>query len=117
MANEQMYQEQKMSKYDKEMEDELREAYEAADTDELRKIVIEGFVEKWGKSERSIIAKLSKMNIYKPKIRVSKITGGKARTKEQLVEELEAKHNRRPGSYNTLEKANKLVILMLLGER
>jgi hypothetical protein len=78
----------KYNKYSKEMEDELAAAYQHADNQEERDETVETFALKWGKPKRSIIAKLSKMQIYKAKERISNITGGAPRTKEQIVKDI-----------------------------
>lgn len=100
-------------KYTPEQEQMLKEDYEDCETDEERKEVINNYVEEWGKTERSIIAKLSKMGIYVTKERVSKTTGEKPATKEQLVEELELLGKQKKGAFTGLEKAPKTVLVIL----
>jgi hypothetical protein len=106
-----------MKKYDTEMENELTKEYLACTTVEERSEVVDFFVAKWGKSRASLISKLSKMGIYVPNRRVSKITGEKPETKEQLVGRLEDKTGFMHGKFAGLEKAPKIVILRLLGEK
>ena len=103
-------------KYDKDMEDELASAYTSANSDEERVEIIERYVSLWGKPTRSIIAKLSKMKIYKPKERISKLTGEIPRTKDQLVKDLAIQMRCRLEELLGLEKAPKLVILKILKE-
>ena len=80
----------------------------------VRKLLL-AFADKWDKSERSIIAKLSKMGIYKSKVKLSKVTGSKCETKEQLVARIEVMYNK--VGLEGLDKAPKLTLLKLLGER
>lgn len=105
------------NKYDEDMEEQLRAAYTACETKEERVETVTLYAEQFGKTRRSIITKLSKMGIYIAPISVSKITGGKPRTKEQLVRELEDKFKRTAGDFETLEKVNKIVLLRLLGDK
>lgn len=46
--------------------------------------------EKVGKSEKSVIGKLVSLGVYKPKVRVSKITGAAPKTKRDFVKDIEA---------------------------
>ena len=98
-------------KYTPEQETELSEAYVAT---EDKKEIVEKFAAKWQKSPRSIIAKLSKMGIYVSAKRISKVSGDKPKTKEQIVADLEVKFNVVAGDFSGLEKAPKLVLIRLL---
>ena len=104
-----------VQKYTEEQERELYDTYADAKTDEDRDLVVEQFINKYGKSKRSIIAKLSKMGIYVSKVKVSKVTGAKPETKEQLVKRIE--EHLGIGGLDGLDKAPKLTLLKLLGER
>lgn len=110
-------------KYTHEMVEEMQILYEAEDTQEGRDAVVEELHKKYGKPVKSIIAKLSKMKnqdgerLYIPKTTVSKITGGKPETKEQLVRRIAKLHNRTEEEMWGLEKAPKGVLLILLGEK
>lgn len=109
-------------KYTKEMEEALELAYTREETEEGRDKVINEFVALWGKTRQMIIAKLSNMkdeegnSIYKTKLRVSKLSGAKPETKEQLVARIEGKFGYIMGDLEGLEKAPKTVLLKLLKE-
>lgn len=68
----------------------------------------------WGKTKRSLVAKLVKMQMYEAKARVSKITGGEPRTKEMLVREIEVVMGEHDMMLDGLEKAPKLVLVKIL---
>ena len=78
-----------VQKYSPEQERELHDGYVDAETDEQRDKIMLDFENKHFKSKKSIVAKLSKMGIYKTKLKVSKITGNEPETKKQLVAKLE----------------------------
>ena len=100
----------KYQKYSPEMEKELSVAYQGATTEEERREVVLNYVEKWGKPERSIIAKLSKMKVYVPKERLSKITKGPARTKEMIVKDIARLIKAQPHELSGMEKSPKLAL-------
>ena len=110
-------------KYTPEMEQEMRILYLAEDTQEGRDALVTELSEKYKKPIKSVIAKLSKMKneqgerLYIPKQSVSKLTGAKPETKEQLVRRIAKLHNRDEEEMWGLEKAPKSVLLILLGER
>jgi len=104
-------------KYTKEQEDEMYIKYkEAADAD-AREVVVLKLVKDWGFPKRSIVAKLSKMGVYISKARVSKLTGNKPETKEQLVTKIEKRFSVGEGSWIGLEKAPKMVLIQLLNRK
>jgi mannose/cellobiose epimerase-like protein (N-acyl-D-glucosamine 2-epimerase family) len=103
-------------RYSKDMEDQLSTAYLGASTEEERKHVVLTYVEKWNLSEKSVIAKLAKMHIYEAVAKVSKVTGEAPKTKENIVKDI-AKAMRVPlEEVIGLEKAPKLVLILLLGK-
>lgn len=102
------------SKYTIIQENELKEEYLAAETTAQREAVIREYVEKWDKSEHSIRAKLSKMKIYKPKNPVSKLTGEKAQTKEQLVRRIAELCGVTTNIFDGLEKGPKLALIAII---
>lgn len=103
-------------KYTKEQEDWLFANYSACETQEERTKVIEDFMTMHpDKSKRSITAKLSRMDIYVSALKVSKITGTKPETKEQLVKRIEEMYSKK--GLDGLDKAPKLTLLKLLGEK
>ena len=104
-----------VQKYSKEQEGEMYDCYKEATTDDEREAVVEMFVLKYKKQKRSIIAKLSKMGIYKSKIKLSKITGRKAETKESMVKRLEEMYDW-PECVG-LDKAPKLTLQKMLREK
>lgn len=70
--------------YTEEMTKELIDAYLLADKDYA---VVELFSEKWNKSSKSIIGKLSKEGVYAKKEYITKV-GKKPITKKELVSDL-----------------------------
>lgn len=104
-----------IQKYSKPQEAEMYDCYKEAGTDDEREDVVEKFVLKYKKPSRSIIAKLSKMGIYQPKIKLSKITGRKAETKEAMVKRLELMYDW-PECVG-LDKAPKLTLQKMLREK
>jgi len=101
-------------KYTKEQEDEMYDKYKAATDAESREIVVLNLVKDWGFPKRSIIAKLSKMKIYVSKAKMSKLTGNKPETKEQIVSKIEHRFGVEDGAWIGLEKAPKMVLIGLL---
>lgn len=101
-------------KYTKEQDDEMYSKYKAAEDADARSLVVVTLAKKWDKPTRSIIAKLSKMGIYISKANISKVTGNKPETKEQIVTRIEKKWNVLEGTFIGLEKAPKLVLITLL---
>lgn len=74
--------------YTDEQVSEMRVAYDEADTFESREEVVQKIAEKFKKSKRSIIAKMSREGFYIKKEVVSKVTGAKPAKKEDLAIEL-----------------------------
>ena len=109
-------------KYTAEQETEMKILYLAEDTQEGRDAVVLELHTKYAKPMKSIIAKLSKMKddegmrLYKAKVTVSKLTGTKPETKEQLVRRIAKLKNRAEEEMWGLEKAPKKVLLILLDE-
>lgn len=101
-----------MIKYTEEQTKELVLNYRAANSDEGREIAIQEFMKKYMKSSRSVVAKLSKLGIYIPKEKVSKVTGGKPVTKEAIVKEIAELLNLE--DLEGLDKAPKLVLLKIV---
>ena len=86
---------------------ELVAAYEAAETPEARDAVVESFAEEFGKTVRSIRAKLVREGVYVKKVYKTK-TGGKPETKESIVGDIAATLGVDADSkLGGLEKANK----------
>lgn len=106
-----------MAKYTDAEELKLSSVYGAASTDEERDAAVEKLMVDLRRNKKSIIAKLSKMGIYVPKIRVSKVLKEPPKTKEQLVYELEDAYGVERDYFYGLEKAPKLVLQFLLKEK
>jgi hypothetical protein len=110
-------------KYTHKQETEMQALYEAVPANDFsaeafaeRDEIVLDLADKYHKTKRMIVAKLSKMDIYLVKPKVSKVTGVKAETKEAMVKRLEAMHNWPAGDYAGLEKAPKIVLQKLLNE-
>jgi len=84
------------------------------DKHDAREAFILAFSRKHTKSKASIIAKLSKLGIYKKRPKLSKVTGGKPETKEQIVAKLANKWGLNPEQLVGLDKAPKLVLVLIL---
>lgn len=104
----------KKVKYTPEMEAMIKADYLACETDDEREEVIQEYMDKWDKTKRMIVAKLSRMDIYSPRPKLSKVTGEKPATKEQIVRRIERQMNKSRGEFEGLEKAPKLVLQAIL---
>ncbi len=89
----------------------MRNAYQAAENEQDRITCVKNLAERFEKPEASIRGKLSKEGVYIPKVRVSKITKSKPKTKAQIVDEIGYEIGQDMAG---LEKAPKLVLLKLL---
>ena len=98
-------------KYTPEQETELGN-YTNLSTDDERENFILKFMAKHDKSNRSLVAKLSKMGIYKARPKVSTVTGEKAETKEQIVGKIARKLGM--SELEGLDKSPKLTLVRLL---
>lgn len=99
-------------KYTAIQEEEMAKRYNACETDEEREELIEDLAEKYNKTKRMIIAKLSKMeNVrYVRKTTVSKVLNGPAQTKAQMIERIEQKFGAIPGQLESMQNCSKLVL-------
>lgn len=111
-------------KYTPEQEQEMQLKYGAINANDLseeafadRDEIIQFLADKYNKTPRMIIAKLSKMELYIPKPRRSKVTGGSPEKKEDMIRRLEIKYGCNPGDLESVAKATKLAIQILLEER
>lgn len=101
-------------KYTKEQTDELISGYTAAkDADERDDFILK-YMGKHGKSKKSIIAKLSKSGKYISRPRVSKVTGGKPETKEQMLQKIANKLGMDIEKLEGIDKSPKLSLQNLL---
>jgi hypothetical protein len=98
-----------MINYTDEETEVLKKEYTENPCDET----IASLAETLGKSNRSIISKLSKMGIYKAKTYLSK-NGERPVKKEELVAKLAQALNEEVESLPGLEKVNKVTLIKLL---
>jgi hypothetical protein len=103
-------------KYSEQDERFMAETYDPLASEAERDEAVEIIMRKLDKTKRMIVAKLSKMDLYVKKSRVSKVTGKSPETKEQMIRRLETKLGWPPGDFEGLEKAPKIVIQKLLEE-
>ena len=71
------------------------------------------FAEKFGKTVKSVVAKLSREGVYKAKEYVSK-TGEKPVKKDELANEFQTVFNLTEGEADSLTKANKTALAKIL---
>lgn len=67
----------------------------------------------FGKTEKSIVAKLSREKVYVKKARVSKVTGGEPEKKEEIVQDIAALMGVTEDKLAGFEKANKTGLLLV----
>lgn len=84
-------------------------AYQAAPTAET----VAAFAETFGKSVKSIVAKLSREGVYQKKAYVTK-AGAKPVRKEALADELQAVFGLSEAEADSLAKANKTALVKIL---
>ena len=80
--------------------------------DYLAGVSVQNIAEVLGVPERSVIAKLSSLGVYQRKLYVNK-RGEQPRKKEELIEKLAELLNVNLDLLESLEKANKSVLLLL----
>ena len=97
--------------YSREMTEDMVGQYQAAPNRQTVAIL----ANKYGKSEKSIIGKLSKEGVYNRAVYVT-ILGEKPVTKAELVEDIEKYFGLMSGDLNGLEKAPKNVLKILKEE-
>ena len=73
--------------YSAEAVETLVSTYESANTDAERKEAVEMLAQRFGKTTRSVIAKLSSLGVYQKAEKVTK-TGSKVETKAEIVSEI-----------------------------
>lgn len=89
--------------YTPEQETQMAANYEAG-------MSVDEIAEALGKSVKSVVAKLSRLGVYK-----SKAVPETARvTKATLVAQIEARYNVEPGSLAELEKLTKATLILLI---
>jgi hypothetical protein len=98
----------KTPNYTPEMTAEMVAAYMLAPTKET----VTGLATKFGKTARSIVAKLSREKVYKAAEYVTK-NGAKPEPKEHMVSEIAALLNVTADKLGGLEKANKAALVMI----
>jgi hypothetical protein len=92
---------------------EMVASYTEAETDEARAEVVKDLAEKLGKTVQSVRAKLVREGVYKAKERKTK-TGEPVVSKEKLVQEIEKAMGLEVGDLESLEKATKRVLKLVL---
>lgn len=100
-------------KYTIEQEEELK-LYALISGDTEREDFILKFMQKHDKSSRSLIAKLSKMQLYKARPKMSTVTGEKAETKKQMVGKIARNLGVKEDELEGLDKSPKLTLVRLL---
>lgn len=106
---------EKTVNYTEEQTTEMVERYDAAETDEERAGAVDSLAEEFGKTVRSVRAKLVREGVYVKKTYKTK-TGGKAETKEEIVQDIAEILNVSSEQLNGLEKATKGAIALIRGE-
>lgn len=107
-------------KYTPEQTKELFDLYDcidfsdAEDKHTAREIVIANFMAKHNKSKKSVVAKLSKANKYVIRPKLSKVTGGKPETKEQMLQKIAHKLGMDISKLAGIDKGPKLSLQNLL---
>lgn len=101
----------KPENYSEEVTKELLADYEASGKDDA---IVKALAEKFGKTTRSIVAKLSREGVYKKKTYTTK-TGGVPVSKEQHVQAIAAFIGVDADKLDSLEKANKGVLVIIEG--
>lgn len=99
--------------YSDEQTVELVNAYTAVGTDEARKVVVTSYAEKFGKTTRSVIAKLSREKVYVKTERVTK-AGVKIVKKDTLADLIGNSLHLSEGDTDSLAKANKSALVAIL---
>lgn len=89
---------------------ELVEAYKASPTD----ATVKAFAEKFGKTTRSIVAKLARAEVYVSKDKAKTEGAAKAATKADLVAVLETLFELDKGTLESLEKGSKAALEALV---
>lgn len=97
----------KMTNYSPEQTDELVQAYVAAPTQET----VDAFAAKFGKSVRSIVAKLSREGVYQAK---GKTAGKRTVTKAEMVAQLAMLCEVTEDRFESLEKATGPALMVLI---
>lgn len=105
-------------KYTKEQETEIKiyaliEGNSIKAHEEREDFVLK-YMLKHNKTKASVIAKLSKLKIYVARPKLSKVTGDKAKTKEQMVTEMTTVLGFSTNELEGLDKTPKLVLVKLL---
>lgn len=89
---------------------ELVEGYKASPTE----ATVKAFAEAFGKTARSIVAKLSREGVYVAKDKAKGETAAKAATKADLVAQLETMFELDKGTLESLEKGSKAALEALV---
>lgn len=90
--------------YTPEQETQMAANYEAG-------MSVDEIAEALGKSVKSVVAKLSRLGVYKAKVKAVSETARV--TKATLVAQIEARYGAEPGSLAELEKLTKATLMLL----
>lgn len=90
--------------YTPEQETQMAANYEAG-------MSVDEIAEALGKSVKSVVAKLSRLGVYKSKAKA--VTETARVTKASLVAQIEARYGAEPGSLAELEKLTKATLMLL----
>ena len=93
---------------------QMVERYEAAQTDEQRAAIVEELAHEFGKTVRSVRAKLVREGVYVKKTYKTK-TGDKAETKENIVDDIARALGVASDQLGGLEKATKKALNLIRG--
>lgn len=103
----------KIANYTPTQTTELVTAYRAATSQGERANVVKTFAQKFGKKDRSIVAKLSREGVYVKPVRLTK-TGAAICKKESLVDLIAAEMSVDSEKLESLSKATKSALQMVL---
>ena len=103
---------EKIANYTVEQTAELLAAYNPNASETERKAIVDSFAVKFGKSARSIVAKLSREKVYVAKAYVTK-TGEKSVKKDAHADAIGAILNMSENDIESLTKANKTALVKI----
>lgn len=104
---------EKTVNYTPEMTAEMVTAYKAADTQDARETVVQEMADKFGKTVRSVVAKLSREGVYIKKVYHTK-NGSRPAKKDDMVVTLAVVANVDADKLEGLEKAPKRALATLI---
>jgi hypothetical protein len=99
--------------YTQAQEAEMAERYEACDTDNQRAAEVDAIARDFGKTVRSVRAKLVRLGVYVAKAKAP--AGKRPETKEKIVSDIAGALGVNVETLNGLEKANKAGLTLIRG--